>query len=110
MKYYYNKLVRDKIVQNINNKGCKSEFKILNEEEYKKELNKNLLEETNEVIDDHSAEEIGDLLEVILAVMKEYNISEDEIKIQMEQKRKTKGAFEDKIYLISVEEQIRRLY
>lgn len=104
MKYYYNKLVRDKIVQNINNKGCKGEFKILNEKEYKRELDKKILEEANEVIDAHSAEEIGDLLEVILAVMKEYNISEDEIKIQMEQKRKSKGAFEDKIYLISVEE------
>lgn len=104
MKYYYNKLVRDKVVQNINNKGCKSEFKILNEEEYKKELDKKLLEEANEVIDVHSAEEIGDLLEVIIAIMKQYNISENEVKMQMEQKRKDKGVFEDKIYLISVEE------
>ena len=104
MKYYYNKLVRDKIVQNINNKGCKSEFKILNEEEYKSQLDKKLLEEVNEVIEAHSAEEIGDLLEVVLALMKEYNISENEIKKQMEQKRKDKGAFKDKIYLISVEE------
>ena len=104
MKYYYNKLVRDKIVENINNKGSKSEFKILNKEEYKVELDKKLVEEVNEVIEDHSAEEIGDLLEVILAVMKEYNISEEEIKMQMEKKRKSKGAFDNKIYLISVEE------
>ena len=104
MIYYYNKLVRDKIVENINNKGCKSKFKILNKEEYKKELDKKLLEEANEVIESHSAEEIGDLLEVILAIMKEHNISEEEIKTQMEQKRKNKGAFEDKVYLISVEE------
>ena len=104
MKYYYNKLVRDKIVENINNKGSKSEFKILNKEEYKIELNKKLLEEAKEVIESHSAEEIGDLLEVILAIMKEYDISEDEVKIQMEQKRKDKGAFEERIYLISVEE------
>ena len=104
MKYYYNKLVRDKIVQNINNKGCRSEFKILNEEEYKSQLDKKLLEEVNEVIESHSAEEIGDLLEVVQTIMREYNISENEVKIQMEQKRKDKGAFEDKIYLISVEE------
>lgn len=104
MKYYYNKLVRDKIVQNIKNKGSKVDFKVLNTEEYKIELDKKLLEEVKEVVDVHSAEEIGDLLEVILAIMKEYNISEDEIKIQMEQKRKDKGAFADKIYLISVEE------
>ena len=104
MKYYYNKLVRDKIVENIKNKGCKSEFKVLNEDEYKIELDKKLLEEVNEVIEAHSAEEIGDLLEVILAVMKEYNISEDDVKIQMEKKRKAKGSFDNKIYLISVEE------
>ena len=36
MKYYYNKLVRDKIVQNIKNKGSKVDFKVLNTEEYKK--------------------------------------------------------------------------
>ena len=104
MKYYYNKLVRDKIVQNINAKGSKANFKILNEEDYKKELDKKLLEEANEVIDVHSAEKIGDLLEVIIAIMKQYNISENEVKMQMEQKIKDKGAFKDKIYLISVEE------
>ena len=104
MIYYYNKMVRDKIVQNINAKGSKANFKILNEEEYKKELDKKLLEEANEVIDVHSAEKIGDLLEVIIAIMKQYNISENEVKMQMEQKIKDKGAFKDKIYLISVEE------
>ena len=36
MKQYYNKLVRDKIVEKINNNGCKSEFKILNDNEYRK--------------------------------------------------------------------------
>ena len=36
--------------------------------------------------------------------MKEYNISEDEVKMQIKQKRENKGAFKEKIYLISVEE------
>ena len=40
MIYYYNKLVRDKIVQNIKNKGSKVDFKVLNTEEYKIELAK----------------------------------------------------------------------
>ena len=104
MKNFYNKLVRDKIVENIKNRGCKSEFRTLSDEEYKIELDRKLLEEANEVIEAHSAEEIGDLLEVVQAIMKEYNISENEVKIQMEQKRKDKGAFKDRIYLISVEE------
>ena len=104
MKYYYNKLVRDKIVENISEKGYKSEFRRLNDEEYKLELDRKLLEEVNEVIEVHSAEEIGDLLEVILNIMREYNISEEEVNNKMKEKRKDKGAFDNRIYLISVEE------
>ena len=47
MKYYYNKLVRDKIVENINNKGHKCDYKILSNEKYIRELDKKLLEEAN---------------------------------------------------------------
>ena len=104
MIYYYNKLVRDKIIDNIKNKGHKCDFRILNKEEYIKELDKKLLEEANEVIESHSAEEIGDLLEVIKAIMIQYNISKEDVKDAMEEKKKTKGAFEKKIYLNSVEE------
>ena len=104
MKYNYNKLVRDKIVENISDKGYKSEFRRLNDEEYKLELDRKLLEEVNEVIEVHSAEEIGDLLEVILNIMREHNISEEEVNNKMKEKRKDKGAFDNRIYLISVEE------
>ena len=104
MIYYYNKLVRDKIIDNIKNKGHKCDYTILNKEEYIKELDKKLLEEANEVIESHFAEEIGDLLEVINAIMIQHNISKEEIKVAMDQKRKTTGAFEKKIYLNSVEE------
>ena len=38
MKKVYNKLVRDKIAQVIENKGGKANTKILNNEEYLKEL------------------------------------------------------------------------
>jgi len=62
------------------------------------------LEEVNEVIENHSAEEIGDLIEVITAIMKQNNISEEDVKRAMEQKRIKNGTFKDKIYLISVEE------
>lgn len=62
------------------------------------------MEEVNEVIENHSAEEIGDLIEVITAIMKQNNISEEDVKRAMEQKRIKNGTFKDKIYLISVEE------
>ena len=104
MIYYYNKLVRDKIVENIKNKGHKCEYRTLDNDEYIKELDKKLLEEANEVAESHSAEEIGDLLEVIKAIMKEHNISKEDIEQAMDKKRIKNGAFEDKKYLISVEE------
>lgn len=41
MKYTYNKLVRDKIVENINcEAGRKAYFRVLNNNEYIEELNK----------------------------------------------------------------------
>lgn len=104
MVYHYNKLVRDKIVENIKSKGHKCDYRILDNDEYKKELDKKLLEETKEVIESHSAEEIGDLIEVILAVMKGNNILQEDIEKLMKQKREKNGAFENRLYLISVEE------
>ena len=48
MKYTYNKLVRDKIPANIDSmEGRKSNWRIMDDEEYIKELNKKLLEEAH---------------------------------------------------------------
>lgn len=104
MIYHYNKLVRDKIIENIKRKGHQCQYRELNEEEFLKELDKKLLEEAKEVIEAHSAEEIGDLLEVITTIMREYNISYEEVQMTMQQKKDRNGAFSNRIYLISVEE------
>ena len=104
MKFFYNKLVRDKIIENIKRKGHTCEYRKLNDEEYSKELDKKLLEEANEVIEAHSAEELGDLMEVIETIMKEHNISFEEVKQAMQKKRNSNGAFNDRIFLISVDE------
>ena len=106
MKYVYNKLVRDKIPENINEKkNKKCNYKILNDDEYTKELNKKLLEEANEFIEGHSIEELGDLMEVIFAIMEKENISIEEVEKVRIEKKKNRGGFKDKIYLIDVEEE-----
>lgn len=93
MIYKYNKLVRDKIPQNIEAKGKKCSYYILEEDEYKKELDKKLFEEANEFIAEHSIEEMADLLEVIEAIQKSYNLEKEEIeKVRLEKKLK-KGRF-----------------
>lgn len=105
MIYKYNKLVRDKIPQNIEALGKRCHYYVLNEEEYKKELDKKLLEEANEFIADHNTEEMADLIEVIEAIKKSYNFESEEIeRVRLEKKAK-KGGFEEKLYLIEVEEE-----
>ncbi len=43
MKFYYNKLVRDNIIGNIERKGHICEYRKLSNEEYRQELDKKLL-------------------------------------------------------------------
>ena len=105
MKYVYNKLVRDKIPENINSmNGRKCNYKVLTEEEYIQELDKKLFEEAHEFIEEHSVEELADLMEVIFAIMKVKNISMKELENIRELKNNKKGSFNDKIYLIDVEQ------
>ena len=80
MKYEYNKLVRDKIPEEINKiEGRKANYKILDEEEYLKELDKKLFEEANEFVEEHSIEELADLVEVMETIINARNIKCEDI-------------------------------
>lgn len=108
MKYIYNKLVRDRIPENINSmEGRNCNYKILNDDEYLKELDKKLFEEAYEFIEEHSIEELADLMEVIFAIMKDRNISMKDVERARKIKNNKKGSFNDKIYLIDVEQEER---
>lgn len=101
----YGKLVRDKIPDIIKQNGEEPITRILSDGEYKKELEKKLLEECKEVLessDESRLEELADLLEVMLALGRlQGKTFEDIIRI-CEQKRLKRGAFEEKIYLEKV--------
>ncbi len=105
MIYQYHKLVRDKIPQEIETVGKKCSYSILEEEGYQKELDKKLLEEANEFIADHSAEEMADLMEVIEAIQKTHHLEKEKVETIRLEKKTKKGGFEEKIYLIEVEEE-----
>lgn len=110
MKYTYNKLVRDKIPEEINNiEGRKAIFKILEDDEYAKELNRKLLEECHEFIEENNPEELADVMEVIEAIIQLKGIQWDEVRRIQEEKRNKKGAFKKKIYLEYVKENKRNL-
>ena len=105
MKYVYNKLVRDKIPEEINKKSDrKANYRILDDNEYLKELDKKLFEEAHEFVEEHSTQELADLMEVIGAIMKANNISLDDVEVARNIKNEKKGKFENKIYLIDVEQ------
>ena len=84
------------------NNGEKAVTRILSDEEYKKELFKKLLEESNEVINstDSMLEELGDVLEVMIALAKTEDKSLDDIIEIANKKRIKRGGFEKKIYLV----------
>ena len=105
MERVYNKLVRDNIPNIIKNKGEEPVVRLLDDNEYKIELEKKLYEEYQEVISASGSdrlEELADMLEVIRALAKlENNDLNDIIKIADEKNTK-RGAFEDKIFLEKV--------
>ena len=106
MKYTYNKLVRDKIPENINKIEARSaNYKVLNDDEYLQELDKKLFEEAHEFIEEHSIEELADLMEVISSIVSAQKISMEEVEKARINKKNEKGGFNKKIYLIDVEQE-----
>ena len=101
----YNKLVRDKIPEIILSNGEKPITRILNDEEYKIELEKKLLEEYKEVIESsgkNRLEELADMLEVIRALANIENKDLNDIINIADEKNIKRGSFKEKIYLEKV--------
>ncbi len=97
MMQSYNKLVRDKIPEILDEKGIKYEKRIADDAEYKTELIKKLDEEVKEFLEAGSLEELADVLEVISALknLPDYKDVE-EIRLQ---KLTTRGGFSNRIIL-----------
>lgn len=106
MEKVYNKLVRDKIPDIIKSNGETPIIKILDEVEYKKELEKKLYEEYQEVIDarggNERLEELADMLEVIKALAKLEEKTLDDIISIANKKNEKRGSFEESIFLEKV--------
>jgi predicted house-cleaning noncanonical NTP pyrophosphatase (MazG superfamily) len=105
MERIYNKLVRDKIPNIIEEKGETPVVKVLDEINYKKELEKKLYEEYKEVIEangDERIEELADMLEVIRALACLENKNLNDIIEKADKKSEKRGAFNQKIFLEKV--------
>lgn len=104
MIYIYNKLVRDNIVKIIEDKGSKARYEILDINRYEEELENKLKEEVNEYIADHSIEELADILEVFYAILEHKEITMEEVELARIKKKWEKGSFENRVFLIDVED------
>ena len=101
-KFTYNKLIRDKIVENMEELGHTVTCKILDDKEYETELNKKLLEEANEFLEMHDPEELADLMEVIYAIAEFKKIDLKQVEEFRLKKLNCKGGFNKKVYLKDV--------
>lgn len=105
MEKVYNKLVRDNIPTIIEEKGDKPFTRILNNEEYKIELERKLYEEYQEVLEssgEDRIEELADMIEVIKCLAKLENSSLESVIETSKEKAAKRGSFEEKIYLEKV--------
>lgn len=103
MEKEFNKLVRDNITKFIIENGEHLVIHFLDNDEYRKELMKKLLEEANEVINSKKREEIleelADVMEVIRAIAILENSDLEEVIKKSNKKRYVKGGFQDRIFL-----------
>ena len=99
----YNKLVRDKILDIIEADGRIAKYRILDDNEYRQELNKKLQEEVKEYLEDNNVEELADIVEVIYGILSSMNVSVQEFEKIRINKQEKRGAFEKKIYLEEAE-------
>ncbi len=99
----YNKLVRDKIPELMEQNSEGPVFHTLSEEEYSHSLYEKLREECNELISAKSKqeklEELADISEVINAIQELEGITTEEINEMALSKRLKKGGFEKRIFL-----------
>ena len=100
----YNKLVRDNIPDIILKDHCLPTTRVLDDEEYIKELNKKLMEEVNEYLEEENVEEMVDILEVIRAILDYKKVSYEDIEEKRAKKAKKRGAFKKKVFLEKVME------
>lgn len=104
----YNKLVRDRIPEIIEGNGEKPVIRILDEVDYKTELETKLNEEYHEVLgtttSEDRIEELADMVEIISALATLEGKTLDDVVEVAKQKSLKRGGFDKRIFLERVDE------
>ena len=65
-------------------------------------LEKKLMEEVNEFLEDKNLEELADVMEVLFGLAREIGYSEDDLIRKREEKKRERGGFKERIVLKGV--------
>jgi|1_EtaG_2_1085319.scaffolds.fasta_scaffold70305_2 predicted house-cleaning noncanonical NTP pyrophosphatase (MazG superfamily) len=96
----YDKLVRDKIIDTIDEE-CN--YRILKDDgEYEIALRNKLSEEVEELFSSPSEEEMADVLEVVEAILNYFKLDPYSVESARQFKAARAGAFKDRVFLKSV--------
>lgn len=100
----YNKLVRDKIPEIIENAGKQFDIHTADKTEALSLLESKLDEEVSEFHEDKNLEELADIMEVIFSLAKNLGFSEDDLLNKRSAKKDERGGFDKNIVLEKVYE------
>lgn len=106
VRFYLQKLVRDKVVPNCLDDPdvVHTEYRELDSQEFRRELVCKVHEETNEIpLDDNqrdeSLKELADLQEVIDTLRQDFGFSIEQVQEEMARKKQKKGGFDNRHYI-----------
>ena len=102
MKRIYNKLVRDRIPEIIEEQGNSCVTEVLSDEAYLRMLDAKLDEELAEYHQDQNLEELADLLEVIFAAAEARGYTREQLEEIRAKKAEERGGFAKKLLLKEV--------
>lgn len=109
-KKRYGKLVRDNIPAIIRADGAVPNVRVMDTDEYRRELCYKLIEEAEEVrkaadaFKDELPKELADVLEVVYAIITEYGFSGADIERIRAERLAQRGGFTQKVFLDSVDQ------
>ncbi|MBY7123566.1 nucleoside triphosphate pyrophosphohydrolase [Bacillus sp. 16GRE42] len=102
----YNKLVRNRIPEIIENNRKTFTTRILDEKEYIEEVSKKTQEELAEYLEaeskEHKVEELADLLELVNALAQYEGVTLEDVEKVRKQKAEKRGGFQERIFLVEV--------
>ena len=107
MRIEYNKLIRDRIPEIIASDGKTYATEVMGDQEYRQALLTKLVEEAQETASakpDKLMTELADLMEVIQATMRAYEILPEEVRHIQTERKLNRGSFDKRLKLLWVEE------